>query len=330
MKENDLEEKVRLKNYFVDVPVLMIFFNRPEKFAKVFAQVKKARPSKLYLYQDGARGERDTKLIEACRKIVEDIDWKCEVYKYFQDKNMGCDPSIYIAIKWMFEKENKGIILEDDAVPEVSFFEFCRELLEKYMEDERIGMICGSNPLYAYTEQMEEDYIFTNSGAIWGWATWKRVTDAWDRTYSYVHNKKIKRLLSLNTQFKKNCEAFLKNSQWHAESGKEYFESIHGAEMRLNYHLAIVPKHNLITNIGVGGESTHSVSNIKLLPKGILAVFNVPTSSMDFPLTHPRYKLPDKIYERKINRLIGYALHIRAWRKCSILFRKALYGRKSK
>ena len=80
MKENDLEEKVRLKNYFVDVPVLMIFFNRPEKFAKVFAQVKKARPSKLYLYQDGARGERDTKLIEACRKIVEDIDWKCEIF----------------------------------------------------------------------------------------------------------------------------------------------------------------------------------------------------------------------------------------------------------
>lgn len=319
-----------MKNYLVDVPVLLIFFNRPEKFEKVFAQVRKARPSKLYLYQDGARDDRDFKLIEACRNIVDTIDWECEIYKYFQDKNMGCDPSEYLAIKWMFEKENSGIILEDDDIPEVSFFEFCRELLERYMHDDRIGMICGSNPMYAYTEQLSEDYIFANTGAIWGWATWKRVTDAWDSAYSYVHDKNIEKLLCLNTLCRKNFEAFWKSTKWHAESGKAYYESIHGAEMRLNYHLAIIPKHNLITNIGVGGESTHSVSDIKLLPKGILPVFNVPTKSMGFPLKHPNYKLPDKIYEKKINRLIGYDLHVRIWRKCSILLRKVIYGRKNK
>ena len=39
----------------VDVPVLMIFFNRPNMLERVFEQVKLAKPSKLIIYQDGAR-----------------------------------------------------------------------------------------------------------------------------------------------------------------------------------------------------------------------------------------------------------------------------------
>ena len=89
---------MNMKSALVDVPVLILFFNRPQQLSQVFEQVKKARPSRLFLYQDGARNERDLPGIEACREIVSQIDWECEVERLYQEKNFGCDPSEYISL----------------------------------------------------------------------------------------------------------------------------------------------------------------------------------------------------------------------------------------
>ena len=137
---------MNMKSALVDVPVLILFFNRPQQLSQVFEQVKKARPSRLFLYQDGARNERDLPGIEACREIVSQIDWECEVEQLYQEKNFGCDPSEYISQKWAFSKVDKCIVLEDDDVPSVSFFQFCKEMLDKYEHDTRISMIAGFNP----------------------------------------------------------------------------------------------------------------------------------------------------------------------------------------
>ena len=89
---------MNMKSALVDVPVLILFFNRPQQLSQVFEQVKKARPSRLFLYQDGARNERDLPGIKACREIVSQIDWECEVERLYQEKNFGCDPSEYISL----------------------------------------------------------------------------------------------------------------------------------------------------------------------------------------------------------------------------------------
>ena len=94
----------------VDVPILLIFYNRPQITAEVFKQIKCARPSKLFLFQDGARSDRANDLVKVmeCRKVVEDIDWKCEVHKCYQEKNIRQEknvsfvPSVFIAFKWAF------------------------------------------------------------------------------------------------------------------------------------------------------------------------------------------------------------------------------------
>lgn len=129
----------------VEVAVLILFFNRPEPLKAVFEQVRKARPSKLFLYQDGPRGEKDLPGIQACRKVVDEIDWECEVHQWYQEQNFGCDPSEYLSQKWAFSHVDKCIVLEDDDIPSVSFFRFCKELLDKYENDTRICMISGIN-----------------------------------------------------------------------------------------------------------------------------------------------------------------------------------------
>ena len=153
----------------IDVSVLILFFNRPDFLQKVFDEVKKARPSKLLLYQDGPRGEQDMVGIEACRKVVEDIDWECEVHRNYLKENQGCDPSGFRSHQWAFSLADKVIILEDDVVPSQSFFPFCKEMLDRYENDERISMIAGFN-VDEVTPDCNDSYFFTSVFSIWGWA----------------------------------------------------------------------------------------------------------------------------------------------------------------
>ena len=211
-----------MKSALVDVPVLILFFNRPQQLSQVFEQVKKARPSRLFLYQDGARSERDLPGIEACREIVSQIDWECEVEQLYQEKNFGCDPSEYLSQKWAFSKVDKCIVLEDDDVPSVSFFQFCKEMLDKYEHDTRISMIAGFNP-EEITQDMPSDYFFATTFSIWGWASWKRVVDQWDEFYSFLDDSFNMQQLEQLIKERKFRSDFIYMCQRHREQQKALY-----------------------------------------------------------------------------------------------------------
>lgn len=290
----------------IDVAVLLLFFARPEQTALVFEQIKKARPSKLFLYQDGAREGRkdDIEGIMKCRKIVEDIDWDCEVYKMYQEKNYGCDPSEYISQKWMFSIVDKGIILEDDDVPSQSFFPFCKELLDKYEKDYRICMISGMNHLGKV--DIDADYFFSRKlGPIWGWATWKRFVDMWDPQYEFLKSKETIELLRLNGDLHENR---LASYYKHKETGREHYEDFVSSTRILNSMYAIIPSKNLISNIGISSVSTHSVDNLKLLPPKIRKLYYQQTFDYKFPLKHPKYIINNLLFSKKIEESMQYGL----------------------
>lgn len=308
-----------------DVAVLFLFFARPEQTQVVFEQIRLARPSKLFLYQDGPRPNRpdDIENIAKCRAIVEKIDWECEVHRMYQEKNFGCDPSEYISQKWMFSIVDKGIILEDDDVPSQSFFPFCKELLDRYENDYRINIICGMNNIDTYTDTCPYSYFFTKTGSIWGWATWKRNIDLWDPNYKFLNNPYYAKLIWNNEG--KNAQALFNLIKEHKQSGKEHYESILGMHLRLWAQLNIVPTLNMITNIGIGADTTHSTSNIKLLPPATRKLFNKKRYEIQFPLKHPEYIVEDHEYERKMHKAMHVPFIIRAFykflRMCSSIWK---------
>lgn len=293
-----------MNSYKIDIPVLLIFFVRPEPLAKVFEQIRLARPSKLYLYQDGPRDGRedDIENVKKCREIVSDIDWECEVFYKYQEKNYGCDPSEYISQKWMFEKEEYGIVLEDDDVPSQSFFPYCKEMLEKYKDDDRIGLICGMNNLGV--SNCPNSYFFAQTGSIWGWATWKRNYDQLDPDYKWMDDNYIMDIFK-DRIGPKSFANLMKTIKIHKQSGKEHYESILGSFILLNSKLNIIPSKNLISNIGIGADGTHAVDSIDKLPKGIRKVMHMKTYELEFPLKHPKYVLEDTIYKKKLDRVMG-------------------------
>ena len=158
-------------------PLLLIAFNRPEQFAAVIERLRVTKPSRIYVAIDGPRAcsPDDAALVQKCRDLVGEIDWPAEVHTLFQEHNLGCGRGVSTAIGWFFQHEERGIILEDDILPQDSFFGFCGELLDRYQDDDRVLAISGCNFVpQEFQERPDLPYRFSRVPHIWGWATWRR------------------------------------------------------------------------------------------------------------------------------------------------------------
>ena len=291
-----------MKSWSIDVAVLLIFFVRDETFSRVFQEVKKARPRQLLLWQDGPRENHphDLEGIKKCREIALDIDWECEVYTHFNEKNYGCDPSTFYADKWAFSIVDKCIVLEDDQLPTQSFFVFCKELLDRYEHDNRISHICGHN-FIGGAKWCPNDYLFAYTGTG-AWASWRRVAKQWDEEYSFLDNDYD--ILNLEFHFGNRSKEWIEYSTRHRKSGKAHWESILGMGEHLNSQYAIIPKINMVQNIGITPNATHSsfIEDMALLPKSSMRFFEK-AEEISFPLVHPTAVLPDKEYVLKSEKL---------------------------
>lgn len=250
------------------VPILFMVFNRPDKTEITFNQIRKQKPLTLYIAADGPRSDREGEK-EKCdqvRLLVHKVDWPCSVKYLFRDINLGCYNACLSAINWFFGEVEMGIIIEDDCLPHHSFFPYCRELLEKYKDDEKIMMISGTN---LNIESNSSSYYFSRYGQIWGWATWRKSWLKFEPEMD-ANNKKI----LFNTRdeekfWRKNFTTPFWDVQWAVYS------------MWLNNGLAIMPNTNLVTNIGFGKEATHYVDENSITA-------GIDSKSMTFPLIHPR------------------------------------------
>ena len=296
-----MEEKLQMNTvvtekhpWKIDVAVLLIFFVRSETFEKVFQSVREAHPRTLLLWQDGPRENRpkDIEGIVRCRNIAEQIDWDCEIHKHYCEKNYGCDPSTFYADKWAFSLVDKCIILEDDQVPSQSFYLYCKELLDKYEFDERISHICGHNFGGEYKDYLY-DYLFSFTGTG-AWASWRRVAKTWDETYASINDTAT--LRNVRGFYGKRAEKWISYAKRHKKSGIAHWESIIGMSAHMNSRLVIIPRINLVLNIGIGENATHSVvSDPLLIPQRVKRVY-IPGEELDFPIRHPRYVVPEMNY----------------------------------
>lgn len=321
-----------MKSSLSDIAVLLIFFNRPEHFRQVFEQVKQARPSRLYLSCDGARAgnQSDIDRIDECKKVAEDIDWECEVYQNYMTENHGCGNGPKAGIDFMFQREEYGIILEDDCIPSISFFSFCKELLEKYKNDERVFCITGINA-EKETAYCPDSYFFGLSGTNCGWATWKRNWEKMDYSLSFVEEPYILSLLKdKNKQLsgKKGLKEIQRMiaTNCYVKNGKNisYWDVQWQTVRYLNNQLAIIPKQNMITNIGVGEDSTHA-KGVKANTKAgetvgkISFLFNK-RYEIKFPLVHPKQMIQNVRYDRRVDRFLYPCFCIRLKNKVKQLF----------
>lgn len=241
-----------------DVPVLFLIYKRSNTTRKVFERIKEIKPLNLFVAADGPKNENEKRDCEAVRKyVLENIDWPCEVKTLFREKNLGCGLAVSGAIDWFFGQVEQGIILEDDCLPELSFFNFCKILLEKYRNEEQIKIISGNN-FQMGNRRGDGSYFFSAYSHIWGWATWKRTWSQYKFRLNYLDNQKVDQLLNRHFQREKE-KIYWKKIFWSVKN-EEVDTWAYPLSFSVWYFngVNIKPNQNLVTNIGFGEDATHT------------------------------------------------------------------------
>ena len=242
--------------------VLFIIFKRPDTTKKVFERIREARPLKLYIAADGPRLDKqgEVEQCNATRKIVENVDWPCEVRHLYRDNNLGCGEGVSSAISWFFEYEEEGIIIEDDVIPHLDFFKFCDEMLERYRDINEVKCVCGSNLFYK-TINYPFSYYFSHSMLVWGWATWKRTWLEYDKSLKSISRGKFLHEVE-KLPVKKGSKQKIISLFDIMTSDKPIDTWDYQLFFSTLYHkgLNIVPINNLCKNIGIGhADAAHTI-----------------------------------------------------------------------
>jgi hypothetical protein len=272
-------------------PVALFVFNRPDLTERVFARIRSARPPVLFVIADGPRPHvpGDAELCSATRSLVEAVDWPCDVQRDYSDANLGLWTCVGRGLDRVFEQVERAIVLEDDCLPDPTFFPFCDELLERYQHDQRVMMITGTTIGERWRPGVGS-YHFSRRGAIWGWAGWSRAWRGHDRhgrTWNDPRSRRRARRALGHRHYRAWArwmdDAYLHQHQW----GVQWTFSILERD-----GVSIVPSTNLVTNLGFRGDATHTVAARPRLA-------NVPAEPMQFPLRHPAAVTPDAAYDRR-------------------------------
>ncbi len=296
-----------------DIPIVLFFFKREHKTLIVLERISQIKPKKIYLISDGPRNDEESIRVTECRRRVENaITWECEVVKNYAVENKGVYDRIALGSQWVLSQDESAIFLEDDNLPELTFFRFCKEMLDKYKDDTRVLWICGTNYLKEYEPQDGSSYVFTKHMMPCGWASWShKFSKFYDGELSLWNDLYIKKRI----ESEYNYSPLLKQDidSWNRETYRivsnqkpnswdyqmSFTQRVHGL-------YAIVPKYNQITNIGVDQDSIHggtSFSNIMTQ-----RFCGLPTKALIFPLVHPKVVLSDLKFEKLTSRIITFPL----------------------
>jgi hypothetical protein len=252
----------------------------------------------MYVISDGPSpgNEDEAILVQECRELIDLIQWDCEVLKNYSEENMGSRRRVVSGLDWVFEAEDRAIILEDDCVPETSFFKFCEELLDKFEHEPKVAGIGGSNVLEEKTQSLGSDYLFSRYPAIWGWATWRRT---WSR-YSQNLPKTAAKEVRDYRQFSPSPSNL---AYWRSKFGDVSKGVVDAWDYQLAYlsmkseQLWVIPRNNLISNIGFGEGATHTFDTAS-------AFSMIRVTAASFPLAGPIEIKPEPLYDGALQAML--------------------------
>lgn len=281
----------------VHTPVLLIMYNRFENAQKIVDVLREQKASVLYIAGDGAKNNpEDAERVRLTReKIRASIDWECEVHYRFAPENQGCKYGPINAMNWVFENEERAIILEDDIVPGTSFFPFCEELLERFEDDRNVGMVAGCNVM-DITPDARESYFFEPIATTWGWATWRR---AWSLyAPSMPEWEQMKKERTLYRLFPRNTAFSLARDFNTACCEEKDVWDYQWQYTMLRHHMCgVVPSRCLINNIGLGDlQATHTGEKF----------LDFTAHELDFPLVHAKEYIGNEEYTDYCEKYVNY------------------------
>jgi len=278
---------------FTGKPLLYLAYNRPEETNRSFSAIRKLGIKKLYIALDGPKSDRssDFNLCGQVRDIVMQVDWDCKVQYLFRENNMGCRYAVSSALDWFFSQETSGVIVEDDIIMSDDAYAFISILLDRFQEEPRVMMVSACNLLNEYNSG--SDYHFSKTGGVWGWGTWRR---AWA-----LHDPEMKDWPDIKNSGILYEKLPTDQAAHRTETGDAvYYKGLdswsYGLTIRriINDGLAVVPRVNLIDNIGFNDSATHTTRTNPAFEK------MKPQTISVLDLNHPAAVEADARYDKMV------------------------------
>ena len=197
------------------------------------------------------------------------------------------------------------IFLEDDTIPDLTFFPFCAELLHKFWNNPQIATISGTKFFTGYkSSNTQESYFFSRYPQLWGWATWKwKWGKYYDPDLSDWDSVKTRRRIVKSIPYREEIvwrgywDEVYKNKidTWDRQLGFSFFR---------NNLLSVIPSTNLVSNIGFGHpDATHT---LKESWQG-----NLKSRTLQFPLKHPISVSPERNFDKLLSNHFAPTLRTR-------------------
>ncbi|MEO1670287.1 MAG: glycosyltransferase family 2 protein [Cyanobacteria bacterium J06631_2] len=281
----------------LQTPVAFLIFNRPYNTQKVFEQIRQAKPPKLLVVADGHREERpgEAEKCAATRAVIDGVDWDCEILTNYAEVNLGCRDRVATGLDWVFTQVEEAIILEDDCLPDPSFFAFCEQLLKKYRHQPEVMAICGSNFMTKW-KQRHQSYHFSYYFNCWGWATWRRAWEHYDVNVCDWQNSQVRAKIRAFIQDDRQYADFARVLERNYARKLNTWDYAFAFACLKNQGLTITSAVNLVSNIGFGADATHTVSNsgniVANLPRyPAILPLKQPNLGIDRQYTYEQYSL---------------------------------------
>lgn len=281
-------------------PVLLIVFNRPELTGRVFRRIREMAPRNLHVVADGPRrnSSEDVAKCAEARRIVSEVDWDCSVQYRFREENVGFIANIIDGVDWILSRHGRAMILEDDCLPAVSFGRFCDELLDRYENNDRLFMISGTNYLNCWSTS-DASFHFSRFGGIWGWATWRRAWDRYQRKWNSEEAAALRKSINTASPAPANRRFLLDLLQKKLLGKADSWDYAWLFSMLYNEGLAVVPEYNLVENIGFGESATHTRYSNRHLDC-------LEAREMTLPLNPPGDVAPDREFDARLLKVLGF------------------------
>ena len=316
-------------NKSFDIPVVLLLFKRKDAALRIIERFREVKISTLYLMGDQGRDADEKKLVQETREAVEKaIDWDCNIVKNYATENRGVYGNIALGAKWVFEREKWAIFLEDDNLPEITFFSFCEELLRRYENDSRILWICGTNYLGKYEPDNEVSYMFTKHMLPCGWASWSnKFLKYYDGYVTLLDDQYTEQRFINDFPTKDMSEVYmrpLRNYKKMIAEGKQpsSWDYQMCLSVRANSMFGISPVYNQIKNIGVDEMSEHGGNTMaKVMTRRFCGMESYP---LDMPLKHPISVITDLKYEHLIDLVVTPPVSKRIRHKVAKCIKKML------
>ena len=246
-------------------PIVLFVYNRPEHTKRTVESLLKntlARASKLLIFSDGAKNDKDLKKVNAVRDYIKTIKGFDRTEIVLRDKNFGLANSVISGITEVFKQNDRVIAMEDDIITSPSFLNFMNKALAFYQENKSIYSVSGYPYPIKISNKYQKDIFISYRASSWGWGTWK---DRWEKVdweikdfSTFIFDKKTQKLFDrggqdltpmLKAQMKGNVDSWA--IRWsYAHFKKNAF--------------CLYPIVPLCKNIGTDKSGTHSSSSKKL------------------------------------------------------------------